>query len=185
MRFVLLFSSSELGKKQYKQECIPVGCVPPAAIAVWGVGVGGHGLHQAPQVAFWCGGLLLWPSGVVPSGVVAFCYGLLAPEDHTRRPPSIRRPPNQKAITEGHNRRPQQKAITEGHTLAQAGTPLGPGTHPGTRHPPPQDQTPWEQTPQEQTPPPGDLLQGMLGYHLQGMLGYPRPTVNRIFDTRL
>ena len=26
------------------QECIPVGCVPPAAVAVWG----GDGLHQAP-----------------------------------------------------------------------------------------------------------------------------------------
>ena len=59
---------------------------------------------------------------------------------------------------------------------------------------PPQEQTPWEQTPPEQTPrqdppradpreqttlqirpPPGDLLQGMLGYHLQGMLGYCPP----------
>ena len=30
--------------------------------------------------------------------------------------------------------------------------------------------------------PPGDLLQGMLGYHLQCMLGY-HPPVNRITDT--
>ena len=62
---------------------------------------------------------------------------------------------------------------------------------------PPQEQTPlWTRHPHgEQTPlgadlPPGDLLQGMLGYHLQCMLGYhlqcmlgyhPRP-VDRITD---
>ena len=112
----------------------------------------GGGLHQAP--------LLFWPSSVV-----AFCYGppqktipegRFQSEGHqTRRPPSIRRPPNQKAITEGHNKRPQQ-AITEGHT-PQEQTPLGADT--------PQDQTPQEQTPT------GDLLQGMLGYHLQCRLG--------------
>ena len=119
-----------------QKECIPVGCILPAAVAVGGGG-GGHGLHQASQVAFLCGGLLLWPSGVWPSVMVFWCGafwcgglllwpsgcgGLLVwcllvwwpsvmalwpPEDHTRRPPSIRRPPNQKAITEGHNRRPQ------------------------------------------------------------------------------
>ena len=33
-------------------------------------------------------------------------------------------------------------------------------------------------------PPPGDLLQGMLGYHLQCMLGYhPPPHVDRMTDT--
>ena len=34
-------------------------------------------------------------------------------------------------------------------------------------------------------PPPGDLLQGMLGYHLQCMLGYhpAPPSMNRITDT--
>ena len=55
--------------------------------------LGGGGLHQATVMAFWCGGLLLllWPS---------------APPDHTKRLPSIRRPPNQKTITEDHNRRP-------------------------------------------------------------------------------
>ena len=58
---------------------------------------------------------MLWPSG--------------PPEDHTRRLPSIRRPPNQKAITEMHNRRPQHEAITEGNPPA-AGTP------PGSRPPP-------------------------------------------------
>ena len=35
------------------------------------------------------------------------------PEGHNRRPLSTRRPPNQKVIAEGHNRRPQQKAMTE------------------------------------------------------------------------
>ena len=77
--------------------------------------------HPLSVMAFWCGGLLLWPSA--------------PPEDHTRRPPSIRRPPNQKAITEGHNRRPQQKAITEGHTP------------PGSR--PPGEEPPGAGTPQE------------------------------------
>ena len=83
------------------------------------------GLHQAPPfcssvVAFWCGAFwccglrVWWPSAMA----------FWPPKDHTRRLPSIRRPPNQKAITGGHNRRPQQKAITEGHTS------------PGTRHPP-------------------------------------------------
>ena len=90
-------------------------------------------------VAFWCGGLLVWcPSGVMPS-VMAFC----PPEDHTRRLP------NQKAITEGHNRRPQQKAITEGHT------PQNKAPHrsrpPETR--PPQEQTPWDQAPPRRRPP--------------------------------
>ena len=67
--------------------------------------------------AFWCGGLMVqyllmwWPSG--------------PPEDHTRRPPSIRRPPNQKVITEGH---------------------IAPGAEP------PKEQTPQEQTPRSRTP---------------------------------
>ena len=121
------------------------------------------GVVPSGVVAFWCGGLLVWwPSGVVAFWCGAFCYGLLAPRRHTRRLPSIRRPPNQKAITEGHNRRPQQKAITEGHT------------HPGTRHPPggepPCCKACWDTTCNacwDTTP----LLQGMLGYHLQCMLG--------------
>ena len=93
------------------------------------------------KVAFWFGGLLVWwpssskwPSGLVAFWLkvifqfkVAFWYGLLGgpdsynrrpphqkalPEGHnrrplsTRRPPSIRRPPHQKALPEGHNRRP-------------------------------------------------------------------------------
>ena len=29
-------------RKLHEQECIPVGCIPPAAVAIWG------GLHQAP-----------------------------------------------------------------------------------------------------------------------------------------
>ena len=168
------------------QECIPVGCVPPATVPVGGAGVavadlrgvrdacppGGPnsfnfmqflgkygkiicwcprgvgtpslgkswihhwvGLHQATVMAFWCGGFLVW----WPSGVVAFWCGSLLlwpsapPEGHTRRPPSIRRPPNKKAITEGHNRRPQQKAMTEGD-------PPGAGT-------------PWDQAPPRSRPP--------------------------------
>ena len=67
------------------------------------------GLHQASP---FCYGLLVWwPSG--------------PPEDHTRRLPSIRRSPNQKAITEGP-------------------TPRGAGT-PQSRHPSPP--TPWSRHP--------------------------------------
>ena len=129
-------------------------------------------LWSSGAVAF-CYGLLVWchlvwwPSGLVPSGVVAFCYGLLSLDDHARRPPSIRRPPNQKAITEGHNRRPQQKAITEGHIPLGPG-PLGSGTPPGPGTPLGADTPSGAGTlPEERDP----LLQGMLGYHLHGMLG--------------
>ena len=51
---------------------------------------------------------------------------------------------------------PQQTPPRSRHPLEQ--------THPWSRH------TPLEQTPQSRHPP-GDLLQGMLGYHLQCMLG--------------
>ena len=76
------------------------------------------------------------------------CYGLLVWW------PSVMEfcPPQQKTTTEGHNshnRRPQP--------LEQA--------------PPPS----WDQAPPPGADPPGDLLQGMLEYHLQCMLGYPYP----------
>ena len=48
-------------KKHESHECIPIGCVPPAAVSIGGGGGG---------VAF-CHGLLLW------SSVMPFCYGLL------------------------------------------------------------------------------------------------------------
>ena len=78
-----------------KQECIPVGCVLPAAVAIPG---GVSTRHPLSVLAFWCGGLLLWPSAPSP------------------RTPYQKVTFNQKATKpEGHNRRPQQKAITEGH----------------------------------------------------------------------
>ena len=103
------------------------------------------GLLLCPSVmAFWFGGLLieggllvesgllLWPSGMAFWCGAFWCCGLLVervgppPEDHTRRLPSIRRPPNQKAIIEGHNRRPQQKATPTPHPAPPpAGTPWG------------------------------------------------------------
>ena len=79
-------------QNKLEQECIPVGCVPPSSRRHGGGRVCTR--HPPSAMALWCGGLLLWPS--------------TPPKDHTRRPPSIRRPPNQKAITEGHNRRPHQ-----------------------------------------------------------------------------
>ena len=78
-----------------------------------------HPGGSPPGTPIFCGGLLVWWS----SGVVVFCYGLLAnPINPYQKAAFNRRPPN-------HNRRPQQKAITEGHT------PLGPAT-PRTRYPP-------------------------------------------------
>ena len=91
----------------------------------------------------------------------------------TTRPP-YQKAPNQKTTKpegtkpEGHTRRP--------HPWSR---------HPQNRHPPsrhPPEQTPWADTPGADTPgtrqpstwdqtPPGDLLQTMLGYHLQCMLG--------------
>ena len=69
------------------------------------------------------GGLLVWSSGGGPTlSTRRPPHQKALPEGHnrrpisTRRPPSIRRPLNQKAITEGHHtRRPYQKAIPEGH----------------------------------------------------------------------
>ena len=56
--------------------------------------------------------------------------GHLQSEGHqTRRPPSIKGPPNQKATPEGHTRRPYQKAITEGHPPPPGGS--APGGVPG------------------------------------------------------
>ena len=74
---------------QNVQECIPVGCIPPTAVAILG------GLHETP------------------------------PQEQT---PGSRHPP----------------------AARHAGLP--PAMHAGIA-------------------PPGDLLQGMLGYHLQCMLG--------------
>ena len=84
-------------------------------------------------MAFWCGGLLLWPSGMLafwyagllvcclllwPSGVVPSVMAFWPP-----RRPYQKAAFNQKATKpEGHNSRPQQKAITEGYP-PEAGTP--------------------------------------------------------------
>ena len=62
---------------------------------------------------------------------------------------------------------PQQAPPGAG-TPPRAGTPLGAGPPPGAGTP----LLPGAGTPGDTTPPPGDLLHGMLGYHLQGMLGY-------------
>ena len=78
--------------------------------------------------------LVWWPSAVVPSAVVALCYGLHLPPPQKAIPEGCQ---NQKAITEGHNRRPQQKAITEGHNLPPRDQ-APPGSKPlRTRHPSP------------------------------------------------
>ena len=136
---------------------MPCSRSPRGVCLVWGVpgrGVPGRGIPgQGPsglvafwfKVAFWFGAFwfgcnLVWwhPDLRRPSGMVLWCWGggvqTAITEGHhtrrpphqkalqeghnrrphsTRRPPSIRRPLNQKAIPEGHNRRPQQKAMTE------------------------------------------------------------------------
>ena len=146
-----------------KQECIPVGCVPPAAVAIWG-GVSTKN-----------------PLLLGASGVVAFC-----PPQRPYQKAAF----NQKATKpEGHNRRPQQKAITEGHTPEQAtpqnqappwdqapplgpGTPLGAGTPPRTRHPP------WDQAPPKEENPPPTARHARIPPAMHA--GIPPPPVNRI-----
>ena len=127
-----------------KQECIPVGCVLPAAVAVrggvstrpllWPSGVVAfcYGLlvWWPSVMAFWCGGLLLWPSA--------------PPEDHTRRLPSIRRPPNQKGITEDHNRRPHPPPQEQALPLQTRYPPPPP---PGADTTPPGTDPCWDQAP--------------------------------------
>ena len=55
---------------------------------------------------------------------------------------------------------------------------------------PPRTRPPWEQTPQIPTAmhagiaPPRDLLQGMLGYHLQCMLGWHPPLHSACWEVR-
>ena len=129
------------------QECIPVGCVPPAAVSIRGVAFcrgillwssvmpfcyGGLLIEGGPLVE---SGLLLWPSGVVPSGVVAFCYGLLVERLGTPPP-----------------RRPYQKAAFNQKTTKPEGHNRMP--HPPWEQTPPDQAPPWEQTPPEQTHPP-------------------------------
>ena len=96
------------------------GLLVESGLLLWPFGViFCYGLLAWPSgvVAFWCGGLLLWPSGmafwwdllvwwpsgvvpsvmafwydllVTPSGVVAFCYGLLVERVSVRRDPPNR-----------------------------------------------------------------------------------------------
>ena len=116
-----------------------------------GGGVSTRPLLWPSGVAAFCYGLLVWCCLVWwPSGVVAFCYGLLLP---------LKTIPEGCLQSEGHQtRRASQKITTEGHTPQEQ-------TPPGSRHPPPQS------SPPPGADPPKDLLQGMLGYHLQCMLG--------------
>ena len=77
----------------FKQECIPVGCVPSATVAVcWGRG-----------------------GEIIPVGCILPTCPLYWGVSPNRDPLSTRRPPHQKALPEGHNRRSHQKAITEDH----------------------------------------------------------------------
>ena len=117
------------------------------------------GLHQAIVMAFWCGGLLLWPllwpSGVVAFWVVAFwcgafCCGCLLLWWPSVMASASRRPYqkaafNQKAtkpegITEDHNRRPHALARQPPEQTPPARHPprssLTISRPPGTRHPP-------------------------------------------------
>ena len=82
-------------------------------------------LWPSGVVTFWCGGLLLCPSGA------PLCYGLLVWCLLTPRRPYQKATFNQKATKpQGHNRRPQQKA-----TPPRPGTP--PGEPPHKRRPAP------------------------------------------------
>ena len=94
----------------------------------------------APSVMAFCCGLLLCPS------VMAFWFGS-----------QTRRPPDQKATTEGHTpqtRHPPPKSRPPGiRHPPGADTPKSRHT-PGSRHPPGADTPPRSRPQQEQTPPP-------------------------------
>ena len=179
------------------QECIPVGCVPPAAVSVGGM-------------AF-CHGLWLWSSGLVAFSwkeafwlKMVFCYSLLVwwpsgwkgwnqSEGHQTRRPYQKATFNQKATKpEGHDRRPHPRADPPRSRQPQSRHP------PGSRHPPRADpleaDVPWKQTsPQEQTPPLGadthpgtDTPRSRHPPWSSHPLGADTPSlVNRILDTRL
>ena len=155
-------------KLQFKQECIPVGCVPPAAVAVsWG----GFSLSAC------------WDTPPSPLGVglepPPLGVGLEPPQLWAWTPPQVW------AWRLPHGQTPQPLPG------CGPGDPPRPdlSTPPGCGLGAPLGQTP-------QAPPgcgPGNLqgmlgyppsgdLQGMLGYHLQGMLGYHLPPVNRMTD---
>ena len=127
--FIYIFEINLSSNYIFKQECIPVGCVLPAAVAIMG-GVSTHRhtpLEQGPPGAG-------TPLEQAPPGCGPGDPPRCGPGDPLARPLNI---------------------------------PLGCG--PGNL----QDMLGY-------TPP--NLLQGMLGYHLQCMLGY-HPPVNRITDT--
>ena len=136
-----------------QQECIPVGCVPPAAVAnsLGGSASVHAGIHHPTR----CG-----PGDPLPG------VGLETPSQvWAWGPPQVWawRPP-----------RPDPSTSSPG---------CGPGDPPGqTPQLPPLGvsletcKACWD------TPPPGDL-QGMLGYHQQGMLGYHPSPVDRMTGT--
>ena len=130
-------------KNLVEQECIPVGCVPPAAVAVMG------SLHPP------------W----------------------NRHPFQSRHPPEQAPLGQiplnfplvvGLDRSPSNSPLAVGLDQIPLNFTLGCG--PG---PDPLQLPPWVWA----WRPPGDLLQGMLGYHLECILGYYTPPVDRMTDT--
>ena len=82
---------------QLKQECIPVGCVPPAAVAVGG-GAGQFPLNFPPWVWAWTRSLLTSPLGVGLDQIpLNFPLGCGSGPDPPQLPPWLWawRPPDQ------------------------------------------------------------------------------------------
>ena len=107
-----------------KQECIPEGCLPPAAVAV--TGGGGVGLDQIPlNFHLGCGPGDPPPSRSDPPKLPPWVW-VWKPARHagTRPPPRTRHPPRTRYTS--RTRHPPWP-----------GTPLGPGTPPDQAHAPP------------------------------------------------
>ena len=154
LRSLTDFHVNGQGKNTCIQECIPVGCVPPAAVAVTGGSPPQPPRSRHPPQSR----QLPWP-------------------DPPQLPPWVwawTRSPSISPLAVGLDQIPLNFPLgcgpgdPPGHIPLNFPLGCGPGNLQGMLgcHPPPR----W------------DLLQGMLGYHLQCMLGQ-HPPVNRITDT--
>ena len=129
----------------YKQECIPVGCVPPTTVAVTGGG---------------------------------------APHPPEQAPPQIRHPLPEQTPQSRHppGQIPLNFPLGAGLDQIPYNLLLGCGPGPDPPQLPPWVWA-WKPARHAGIPlPPQDLLQGMLGYHLQSMHAWIAPPVNRIKD---
>ena len=125
-------------KKKVAQECIPVGCVPPAAVAVTGV-VSTHPQPDPPEIPPWLWAWTRSPS-ISPLAVGLHQIPLNFPLGCGPGPDPTQLPPWQWAWRPPRSRHPPRtrhppKTRHSPHTRHPAGpgTPSGPGTLPVDR----------------------------------------------------